>query len=335
VPCNLCGAEHAKVLSLKDRQAQYLRTVICRRCGLIWTDPRPTTEQVRAFYSSEYRHEYKHILRPKRKHILRYAVESVFRYGVLEGMLEKGAKVLDIGSGAGVFVYVLCQMGFDARGVEPDRCYAAYSAETLGIDITNAFFADATFEAQSLDAVLLHHVLEHMEDPWEALRKARDIVREGGLIVVGVPNAEDTRQAPYNRYHKAHLFTFNPLTLEAMGRKAGLAIHDRIVGSRNGNMVFTFRRQSGAEQRVTGLPGNYERITSILDRFNTPRYFATSAPYRTLVGKLVGSAGEKLALRGMGDEKQIIDSVIQRKMRSQSAELARQEARADVEIGAR
>jgi 2-polyprenyl-3-methyl-5-hydroxy-6-metoxy-1,4-benzoquinol methylase len=318
-------------VSLKDRHAQYLRTVICKKCGLIWSDPRPTTEQVRAFYSSEYRHEYKRVLRPKRKHILRSAIESILRYEVLEQILAAGAKVLDVGSGAGVFVYVLRQMGLDGSGIEPDRRYAEFAADVLNVEIANAFFADAEIEAHSMDAVLLHHVLEHMENPYEALRKARHIVKEGGFVIVGVPNAEDTRQAPYNRYHKAHLFTFNPLTLEAMGRKAGLVIHDRIIGPRNGNMIFTFRRQSGVGRHVTEVPGNCERITSILDRFSTPRYFTTMAPYRTFVGKLVGSAGEKLVLRRLGDEKQIIDAVVQRKIRGHSANAIRRDAK--VELG--
>lgn len=315
LPCNLCESTNVDVLSLKDRNRDYLRTVICKECGLIWTAPRPSAQQVRKFYSCDYRQEYKRVYRPKRKHILRAANESILRYQVLEDILRPGDTVLDVGSGAGVFVYVLCQMGLAGRGVEPHQSYAEYSAEALGVDVTNSFFEDAGDQANSLDAVLLHHVLEHMENPYRALLKASHVLKDGGYLVVGVPNAEDTRQAPYNRYHKAHLFTFNPRTLEAIGRKAGFKIHNRIVGPRNGNMIFTFRREVGSEEAVTGLPGNCERIRGILDRLSTLRYFTTSAPYRTFLDKILGSAREKAALRKLGDEKAIIDTVIEREIR--------------------
>ena len=180
VPCNLCDSENVEVLSLKDRNREYLRTVICKSCGLIWTDPRPTTRQVRQFYAREYRQEYKRIYRPKRKHILRAAQESILRYQVLGDILKAGDTVLDVGSGAGVFVYVLCQMGLVGRGVEPDRSYAEYSADALNVDVTNSFFEDFRGEAGSMDAVLLHHVLEHMEDPFGALLRSRTLLKEGG-----------------------------------------------------------------------------------------------------------------------------------------------------------
>ncbi len=323
VPCNLCGSDNVEVLGLKDRNREYLRTVICKTCGLIWTDPRPTTQQVRQFYSRDYRQEYKRIYRPKRKHILRAANEAILRYQVLEDVLKEGDTVLDVGSGAGVFVYVLCKMGLAGRGVEPDRSYAEYSAEALNVDVTNSFFEDLEGDAKRLDAVLLHHVLEHMENPFGALLKARNLLKDGGILVVGVPNAEDLRQAPYNRYHKAHLFTFNPQTLEAMGRKAGFKIHNRIVGPRNGNMIFTFGREVGSEEDVAELAGNCENIKRILDRFSTLRYFATTTPYRTVLGKLVASAWEKAVLRKLGNEKEIIDTVIEREIRGRTSNVER------------
>jgi SAM-dependent methyltransferase len=206
-------------------------------------------------------------------------------------------------------------MGLAGRGVEPDRSYADYSAETLDVDVTHAFFEDYPEDTGALDAIVLHHVLEHTEAPYRTLLKARDLLRDGGFLVVGVPNAEDLRQAPYNRYHKAHLYTFNPETLEAMGRKAGFRVYKRIVGNRNGNIIMTFRRQAGSEQQITGLPGSYERIKHTLDRFHTLRYFTTITPYRTVLDKLLVSRREKATLRQCGSAKEIIDFVIQRQIR--------------------
>lgn len=80
IPCNLCGSLSVETLSLKDRNGYYLRTVICKKCGLIWSDPRPAEENIKKFYLKEYRKEYKGITRPKKKHIYRDSKEAIKRY---------------------------------------------------------------------------------------------------------------------------------------------------------------------------------------------------------------------------------------------------------------
>src|SRR2546430_11065939 len=65
VPCNLCGSTDAEQVRSKDRHGEHLRSVICRPCGFVWTDPRTTPEQVRGFYGHEYRLNYKQTYQPK------------------------------------------------------------------------------------------------------------------------------------------------------------------------------------------------------------------------------------------------------------------------------
>lgn len=51
-----CGAteEDFDVLAEKDRYGLKSRTVICRRCGLVMTNPRMTQESYDCFYDTEY-----------------------------------------------------------------------------------------------------------------------------------------------------------------------------------------------------------------------------------------------------------------------------------------
>ncbi|MBH0181271.1 MAG: glycosyltransferase family 9 protein [Nitrospira sp.] len=41
IPCNLCGGTEVSTLSNRSRSGKPLRTVICKSCGLVWSDPRP------------------------------------------------------------------------------------------------------------------------------------------------------------------------------------------------------------------------------------------------------------------------------------------------------
>ena len=59
IPCNLCGSSDVEVLGNRDRDGRPLRTTICRTCGLVWSNPRPAEDEVRRYYSREYRLDYK------------------------------------------------------------------------------------------------------------------------------------------------------------------------------------------------------------------------------------------------------------------------------------
>jgi len=39
MPCDLCGADDGQVIAETGRMGLPVRTVICRRCALVYTDP--------------------------------------------------------------------------------------------------------------------------------------------------------------------------------------------------------------------------------------------------------------------------------------------------------
>jgi SAM-dependent methyltransferase len=95
--------------------------------------------------------------------------------------LPPGGRVLDAGAGRGRLVGALRRAGFDARGIDPSARSAAAGP-----------VARAAVEQHSdegLDAVVLWHVLEHLDEPEGALLRIRSWLRPGGLVLVGVPNA--------------------------------------------------------------------------------------------------------------------------------------------------
>lgn len=315
-PCNLCKATNVAELCLKDRRGGYLRTVICKECGLIWTDPPPHEDRLKEFYSKEYRKEYKGIYEPKRKHLYRDAKSAIRRITFLKDLLKKEDRILDIGAGSGVFVYVLCKLGFGASGIGADEKYSKYAREELQVPVRTGFAQDLN-RGESYDIVTLHHVLEHMINPLQELRNIRNIIKENGYLVIAVPNAEDIRQDPNNRYHKAHLYTFNPETLEEIGKKAGFEVDKKEGALLNGNITIIFKKMP--VNSISGkIPGNYARVTELLNRNTTFTHFTSSVPYRKFLANALNAIEEIAAVRKFTRGKEIINSAISKDFYQQS-----------------
>jgi len=200
------------------------------------------------------------------------------------------------------------QLGLNAKGIEPDENHARYAREELQVPVTTGFAQDID-EKEPIDIVTLHHVLEHMTNPLGELKKIYAILKEGGHLMVEVPNAEDIKQDPKNRYHKAHIYTFNPETLVAIGIKAGFSVVKKSVAPLNGNISIIFQKEM--ESKVNSeIINNYSKITTLLKTHTNFRHFTSPIPYKKVFVNAMSAIRERMAIRGLDDEKAIIESVI-------------------------
>ena len=123
----------------------------------------------------------------------------------------KGARVLELGCGAGALTYELSRAGFDCTAVEHSPAAAAIAA-----DINrgpNA--ADIRTEAEdwnaAFDYLVALEVLEHIEDDHAALASWRQWLRPGGQMLLSVPahpsrwNAADEWAGHVRRYRRQQL----------------------------------------------------------------------------------------------------------------------------------
>lgn len=301
--CNLCGHDQVSVLANRSRSGAALRSVCCVRCGLAWSDPRP--HDARAFYADEYRVAYKQTVEPKPKHVLRAGRVAMDRAGKISALLKQPLRVLDVGSGGGEFAYLLRTLGHDVTGVEPNRGYAAYAEREYGLAIQRGFIDEAVQPDASVDLITVWHVLEHTESPRDVLAQLRRALRPDGRLVVEVPNLEATCQSPRSSFHEAHLYTFNPATLEAMGASAGLALQSLQVSADGGNLTAVFAVSAPAA--CAGLPGNHDKVSAIVSRHTALRHYLTAHPYQRFAARLARAVDESIALRGGGTGRALLD----------------------------
>ena len=99
-------------------------------------------------------------------------------------------RVLEVGCGAGAVLGQLREEGAEGLvGIEPNPT-AAESAKSVADVILATTVEQALDEVEGpFDTIVCHDVLEHLVDPWQILRRLREIASPGGRIQVSVPNA--------------------------------------------------------------------------------------------------------------------------------------------------
>lgn len=309
IPCNLCGNLHVRIIAGKGRDGEALRTVICRQCGLVWSDPFPM--DVTEYYQKNYRLSYKGAYTPKKKHIWRAANVALSRLNKIRPYLDGRTNMLDVGSGGGEFLYLMHTLGLSTQGIEPNEGYGEYSRQEYGLNVSIGFAQNHDFPPASFDLVTMWHVLEHTDDPVGVLQKLRVWLRENGMLVVEVPNVEATCQMPKSTFHAAHLFNFNHATLTGVASKAGFRTIVKLTSEDGGNIThFLQPATSVDDSEVTNMPdaANFERILSIRNAHTNLSHYLSAAPYQRLWHKLTRSQQEKNHANQFSRGKELLDA---------------------------
>lgn len=259
VACDLCGSDDADpILSSPDRnwpvQSRTAnpsghvvwRLVQCRRCGLIYLNPRPAPESVHQFYPSDYyayeaagdgtrltwKRRVKRFVRRSRT-LYRLAMLSPaardFEDPVskLVGWVQPG-RILDVGCGAGNTLDQCAVLGWETWGVELSD-QAVRAARANGHRVWNGSLEECDIPPASVDVVRMNHVLEHVPSPTQTMRAAERILRPGGRIVVEVPHLTQIFAALSRDYFWAldlprHFYHFTADSLKRVVAESGLRV---------------------------------------------------------------------------------------------------------------
>ncbi|HAZ07900.1 MAG TPA: hypothetical protein DCZ01_05095 [Elusimicrobia bacterium] len=113
----------------------------------------------------------------------------------LASRLAPGARVLEIGAAEGLAAAALAEKGFEVWVEEPDEAHRRALAGK-GLRFVEGGWAGG---GARFDAILLHHVLEHVEDPAGLLTAAARALKPGGCLLAQVPDLEG-QLAGYRRH---------------------------------------------------------------------------------------------------------------------------------------
>jgi SAM-dependent methyltransferase len=149
-------------------------------------------------------------------------------------------RLIDIGSGTGMFLKTAREHGFDVQGLELSKDAAAFGNATWKLDIKQGNLHESVFPPNRYDVVTLWHVFEHLHEPLVALRQLHNMVRPGGLLVIAVPNFASV-QARLFRAHwfhldaPRHLFHYTPESIKSIVEIVGFKMVEINFFSREHN----------------------------------------------------------------------------------------------------
>ncbi len=114
-------------------------------------------------------------------------------FELIEDLDWKSARVLDVGTGTGMFARALC--GYcKSIGLEPREHVAACDMDPSSFDCEEIECDQAAADGRlpyddgTFDAVLSIEVIEHVEDQFAFLRELVRVTKPGGRVIVTTPN---------------------------------------------------------------------------------------------------------------------------------------------------
>jgi SAM-dependent methyltransferase len=205
VSCNLCGADNPQLLFVgPDRLVGApgeFRLSKCGRCGLVYLTPRPSPDEIGAYYPEDY-HPFLYAIEDERSWLRRldrrYGLHKRCR-AVIRRAGQPG-RVLDVGCATGIFLQGMRQRGWEPQGVELSPSAASYARSRFGLPVVEGELETAAFEPASFDLVTLWDVLEHVPEPDRTLGECARVLKPGGWLVMSLPNPEAWEARWFGRY---------------------------------------------------------------------------------------------------------------------------------------
>jgi 2-polyprenyl-3-methyl-5-hydroxy-6-metoxy-1,4-benzoquinol methylase len=177
--CPICGQDKVfATYTIGDYQL-----ACCHQCGHAVTDPMPGSEELARLYDKEYFSAHYAVISPDDRRFARRIRQEGHRLRFVRKFKKRGA-LLDVGCGRGYFLYA-CRRSFQTTGYDVSSESSEFITRQLGIEFIDDL---AGLDRRRFDVITFWHSMEHFADPGQQLAVFTDLLAEGGVLIIEVPN---------------------------------------------------------------------------------------------------------------------------------------------------
>lgn len=220
---------------LKITEGDFL-IVECRECGLTYL-LNPPDEKV--IYEEYYRIEFKgsdYKSDSGYAHLREIYEINKQRTDYIQKLSKSKEeyRILDIGCGSGLFLKSCREAGLEAEGMDVSNNALDFARNEFGLTVYRETVDDLIAEGKKYSLVTMWHVLEHIIEPAEELRKIKELLTQDGIVLIEVPNLNSIKfrlsghkwkGGNHPLYHRSF---FTSKTLKDTIKRGGFGWQERI-----------------------------------------------------------------------------------------------------------
>jgi SAM-dependent methyltransferase len=199
------------------RPGEYGDLYRCERCGTVAQPSLPSGEALLELYR-QMRDEHYLDEEPGRRATARRLLHQI-------GRLAPSGRLLDVGCGHGLLLDEARKLGYQTEGLELSEDAAAYARDRLGLTVQSKTLA--ALEGR-YNVIVLADVIEHLDDPVEAIDRCARLLEPGGVLCLVTPDpGSRTAQiagAGWWGYLPAHTYLLPRKTLRELLQRRGLDV---------------------------------------------------------------------------------------------------------------
>ncbi len=182
--CPICNSsDNVKIFlgySVLPAERNILR---CKECNLLFFDPDRSDGLDDSYWNNK-----QHVGIYENQEVQNdFEVEFKKRIKSINDLVSHGM-LLDIGCGLGDFLRVARENGWKVCGVEIASVAVEYARKKYGLDVYQGTVENCDFSDESIDVVTMWDVIEHIQNPRQALSAIRSKLKKGGMLVIKTPN---------------------------------------------------------------------------------------------------------------------------------------------------
>ena len=307
--CTICNNSDFEIIT-NDLRYNIKRNVVkCKKCKIVSLE-NPEKDIV-DYTKSEYRLKYTTIVNEESSPKEFFDLQINFQQKRIErikDLINKGSKVLEIGSSTGHFLKSIKDSVSKVVGIELDPNHAKFAREYCNLEIFEQPLEKIDFCNEKFDVIFMFQVFEHIQNPIEFLKNCKKNLNPNGQIYVEVPNIDDALLSIYEldsfkkRYYRLpHVYYYSKDTLEKMFQKAGFIGTTKTVQEyslfNHVNWILTNQPQNNQIDGYSSLNWKHQNTNFKVQNESLKKWFEKmNLEYKQILEK--NSVAEHVSFRG-------------------------------------